>query len=492
MPVIKVSIKDKNTLELQEDAKKGDIIDLCGLTAADVSSVSEAVRTEAKREAVRELSEIRAKELEAELLKQERELSEKHGRRLLELEVDKEKYTLIAERQKAEIEKLKTEYERQLENEKKLRQIEIASSVAGMKNEILSLKSELDKKDGVLTVELERKNSAIKALEEQMKHQEETRALETKRVLDDIEREKEKLSEALCTKDTEYELREKTLKEQLESKIKEKEEQVAYYKDLKQKLNVKMLGETLEKHCDVAFEGIRGFLPANVEYGKDTIAVDGSLGDRIYREYDEDGKEVLSIMFEMKNEHDATATKKTNESFFKELDKDRTRKKCEYAVLVSLLERDNDIYDGIYTVAENKFRDMFVVRPQHFTQIIMWLRNVAGKLSVSRNQLQEIRQRDIDYTAFDAQAGLLRDKFFKHYTAAVSRHNDAVDYIDKTIKELQKIKDALAGSDRQLRLASEDLEDLTVKKLAKNSPGILEQIKKNKEESKKAVAEAKK
>ena len=483
MAIVKVSIKDKNTLELQEDAKKGDTIDLISLSTADVSSVADAVKLVARKEVEQELSALKNKELETELLKKEKELNDKHQKELRDLEKEKQTSAMIVGQKESEIKRLKEEQEKLLETEKKLKQIEINNSVAEKDKELLSLKAELEKKDAAIKLELERKENTIITLTERAKHQEEARALETKRVMGDVEREREKLAEALNTKDTEYLLKEKSLKEQLENKLKEKEDEVAYYKDLKLKTNVKMLGETVEKHCDLAFEQIRGFLPSGVQFGKDTDSSEGSMGDRIYREYDENKNEILSIMFEMKNEGDETKTKQKNEQFFKELDKDRKQKKCEYAVLVTMLEKDNDLYNnGFYTVSENEYKDMFVVRPQEFTKIIMWLRNVAGKLSNSRRELITIQQRDRDYTEFDQQADTIREKFNKHYLAAVGKHTDAVEDIDKMIKVLTKMRENLLGSDKQLRLASEDLDNLTVKKLARNSPSIIEQTKQKKDE----------
>lgn len=387
MSKIKVSIKDKNILELQEDAKKGDIIDLSDLGAVDISAVTDSIKSVAKKEVEKELIALKEKELEVELLKKEKELKEQFEDTITKMEVERHKLDLVLENQNKEIERIKQEKDKEIESEKQTLQ--------------LTHKSEIEIRD----------------------------------------------------------------------------KEISLLKDMKLKQSTKMLGETLEKHCDIAFETIRGFLPDSVEYGKDTNASEGSLGDRIYREFDESGNEILSIMFEMKNEADETATKKKNEHFLKELDKDRNQKKCEYAVLVSLLEKDNEMYDGVYTVPNNKFKDMFVIRPQHFTQIIMWLKNVTQKVAASRMELVAIKQRDIDITEFDNKFGEVREKFGKHFIKAVEKHNSAVDEIDKIIKQLTKMRDYLTGSDRQLQLAVNDLDDLTVKKLAKNSPSILEQIK---------------
>ena len=268
------------------------------------------------------------------------------------------------------------------------------------------------------------------------------------------------------------------------SEIITKDKEIDLLKDMRLKQSTKMLGETLEKHCDLAFEQIRLALPETVQFGKDTDAKEGSMGDRIYREFDNEGNEILSIMFEMKNEADETKTKHKNEDFFKELDKDRNQKKCEYAVLVSLLEKDNDMYDGIYTVPPTKYRDMFVVRPQDFTKIIMWLRGVNAKIAATRTELEVVRNYNIDVSNFEMKFNEVRDKFGKHYIAAVDKHNSAVDEIDKIIKQLTKMREFLTGSDRQLKLALNDLDDLTVKKLAKNSPSILALASGNEEKTK--------
>ena len=226
-------------------------------------------------------------------------------------------------------------------------------------------------------------------------------------------------------------------------------------------------------------------LPETVQFGKDTKATEGSLGDRIYREFDSEGNEILSIMFEMKNEADETKTKHKNEDFLKELDKDRNQKKCEYAVLVSLLEKDNDMYDGIYTVPSSKYKDMFIIRPQDFTKIIMWLRKVCEKIASTRTELAVVRSYNVDVANFEEKFNEVRDKFGKHYISAVDKHNSAIEEIDRTIKSLTKMRDFLTGSDRQLKLALNDLDDLTVKKLAKNSPSILTMAKENEKNIKK-------
>jgi len=489
MAVIKVSIKDKNTLELQEDAKKGDTIDLSSLSTADVSSVTEAVKTQARKEAEQELAKAKAIEIEAELLKQGKALSEQHQKKITELEVEKNKIDLISKNKDGEIARLKNEKEQAIEKERQIKEIEVAKSTTEMEKQIIMLKAELDKKDGVIKSELERKDSQISSLNEKMAHQEKERALETERVLQDIKIEKEKLESALSSKSQEHIISESKLREEHERQVKLLSEELEQVKNYKAKQNIADFGEDLAKYCDVLFENIRLALPSDVDYFKDNEVIDGTKGDRVYKEYDEHGNTVLSIMFEMKDGKEDTKTKQTNEKHFDKLDKDRRKKECEYAVLVSALERDNPIYDRMYPVP--KYHDMYVIRPQDFNNIILWLRNVSNKLSLSRRELMVIQERDRDYTEFDKNMDIVRDKFNKHMNAWKDKNDDAVDSIDKMIKGLQKLRDEMLGLHRPLLLASSDLENATVKKLAKNSPSILEQIK-SKEKLSEGIAKVKK
>jgi hypothetical protein len=469
MAVIKVSIKDSKTLELQEDANKGDTIDLGSLSSADVSSVAEAIKIAARREAEQELEKTKAKEIEAEVLKKEKELNEKYNKQLLELEVDKNKYAQIAGKKDDEIERLKNEREQAIEKEKQSNKIEI-----------ISLKAELDKKDSAIKIELERKEAKMAELVEKMKSQETQKTFEIKQTVSDMQKEIERLKNAYDTKNKDYQLSEQKLREEYERQLKIKEEEIKEIRDYKAKQNIADFGEDLAKYCDVAFENIRLALPVAIDYFKDNDISEGTKGDRIYREYDQDGNQVLSIMFEMKDGKEETKTKQTNEKHFNKLDKDRKNKQCEYAVLVSALERDNPIFDRMYTVPQNKYQDMYVVRPQDFTNIIMWLRNVSTKLYFSRRELTVIRERDRDYTEFDKNMEIVRDKFNKHMNTWIDKNNSSIESIEKMIKGLQKLRDDMLGANRPLVLASGDLEDITVKKIGKNSPGILAQVKETK------------
>ena len=436
MKTVKVSIIDENTLSLLEDAEKGDIILLNNLHERDIdkSNISDIVKSKIQADVETKLEKLKAqmqeekeKDLKVLALQKENELKEKFEEKTKE---EYEKYKNETTDLKVQLEKLTTENNTLKEQNKK--DVELATKTIESK-----LKSDITAKD-----------FTIKQLEDENKKIEEST--------------KNKLL-------LEFNEKENTYKAEILTKNKE----IDLLKDMRLKQSTKMLGETLEKHCDLAFEQIRLALPETVQFGKDTDAKEGSMGDRIYREFDSEGNEILSIMFEMKNEADETKTKHKNEDFFKELDKDRNQKKCEYAVLVSLLEKDNDMYDGIYTVPPTKYRDMFVVRPQDFTKIIMWLRGVSAKIASTRTELEMVRNYNIDVSNFEMKFNDVRDKFAKHYSTAVDKHNSAVEEIDKIIKQLMKMRDFLTGSDRQLKLALNDLDDLTVKKLAKNSPSIL-------------------
>lgn len=436
MKTVKVSIIDENTLSLLEDAQKGDTISLKDLHERDIdkSSISDVVKNKIKTDVEQELKKLKEqldaekqKDLEVAVLQKEKELKEqmevtakeehkKHENELTDLKV--------------QLEKLSIENNTLKEQTKK--DVELATK---------NIESKYQK-------DITDKEYAIKKLEDEKQTIEENT--------------KNKMLLEFTEKENNY-----------KTELSNKDKEIGLLKDMRLKQSTKMLGETLEKHCDLAFEQIRLALPETVQFGKDTDAKEGSLGDRIYREFDNEGNEILSIMFEMKNEADETKTKHKNEDFLKELDKDRNQKKCEYAVLVSLLEKDNDMYDGIYTVPPTKFKDMFIVRPQDFTKIIMWLRGVNTKIASTRTELAVVRNYNVDVANFEAKFEEVRDKFGKHYNSAIDKHNNAVDEIDKIIKELTKMRDFLTGSDRQLKLALNDLDDLTVKKLAKNSPSIL-------------------
>lgn len=267
----------------------------------------------------------------------------------------------------------------------------------------------------------------------------------------------------------EFELKKQILKDGYESKLKSKDEIIAYYKDFKARQSTKMIGESLEQHCNYEFNKLRPLFP-NVYFEKDNDARSGSKGDFIFRDYDEDGTEITSIMFEMKNEADETATKHKNEDFFKELDKDRNEKNCEYAVLVSMLEMDSDYYnEGIVDVS-HRYKKMYVIRPQFFIPIITLIRGVGVNSLQYKKELITIQNQNIDISHFEDNLNTFKDGFGRNYRIASEKFKKAIDEIDKTIDHLQKTKDALLSSENNLRLANNKAENLTIKKLTNNNP----------------------
>lgn len=267
---------------------------------------------------------------------------------------------------------------------------------------------------------------------------------------------------------SEYLLKEKSLIESYEEKIKVRDEQISYYKDFKAKQSTKMIGESLEVHCHTEFNKLRPLFK-NAYFEKDNDAKTGSKGDFIFKDFDDDGEEIVSIMFEMKNEADSTATKHKNEDFFKELDKDRREKNCEYAVLVSLLEADNDYYnEGIVDVSY-RYDKMYVIRPQFFIPLITLIRGIALNSLKYKKELRIIQNQNIDISHFEENMNSFKEGFGRNYRLASEKFKKAIDEIDKTIDHLQKTKEALLSSENNLRLANNKAEDLTIKKLTHNS-----------------------
>ena len=274
------------------------------------------------------------------------------------------------------------------------------------------------------------------------------------------------------SKETENRLKEQSLQKQYENKLKQKEELIEYYKDFKARQSTKMIGESLEQHCLTQFNSIRMTAFPNAYFEKDNDAKTGSKGDFIYRESSEEGTEFISIMFEMKNEADTTATKHKNEDFFKELDKDRREKGCEYAILVSLLEIDNELYNNGIVDVSYKFPKMYVIRPQFFIPMITLLRNAAQNSLHYRHELQIVRNQQIDISHFEENMNDFIEGFARNYRLASEKFVTAIEEIDKTIDHLQKTKKALLSSENNLRLANKKADDLSIKKLTKNAPSL--------------------
>lgn len=328
----------------------------------------------------------------------------------------------------------------------------VIEAVSEKDKEISNLKSKLDLMESNKKVEI---TQAVLEKEKQLSEQREKIAL---------------LNGLIESNEQASKLKEQTLKESYEEKLKDKDTQIAYYKDFKAKQSTKMVGESLEQHCEIEFNKIRATGFQNAYFEKDNDAKTGSKGDFIFREASEDGTEFISIMFEMKNEMDETATKHKNEEFFKKLDEDRRKKGCEYAVLVSLLEPDNDFYnEGIVDVSY-RYPKMFVVRPQFFMPLISLLTQASKKSVEYQRELMIARQQSIDVTKFEDKLNDFKNKFGDHYQRACTKFNKAIEEIDKTIKSLQQMKADLLSSENYLRLANNDTEDLTIKKLTRGNP----------------------
>ena len=278
------------------------------------------------------------------------------------------------------------------------------------------------------------------------------------------------LESKMTLQEKERELELNSVKEKYETEMKLKDETIAFYKDFKAKQSTKMVGETLEQHCEIEFNRLRMTAFKNAEFGKDNDIKSGSKGDYIYRENDEHGNEIISIMFEMKNEGDETETKKKNEHFFKQLDKNRNDKKCEYAILVSMLESDNELYNNGIVDVSYEYEKMYVIRPQFFIPIITLLRNAAMNSLEYKQEVALMREQNIDITNFEEDLDTFKSAFARNYDLASRKFKTAIDEIDKTITHLQKTKDALVSSENNLRLANNKADDLTVKKLVRKNP----------------------
>lgn len=381
------------------------------------------------------------------------------------------------------------QFENELKNRLNLAEKEKESAVklaeANVRN---SLQDQLAKKDRelaelksqseiALSEKLNKKDAEITQLKAKIENEEVAKRLAVNEAVQVLEKERDRLANDLKTKDLEKQNLESSLKQQyateLQNKdaiIKYKDDEIARVKDMKLKLSTKMLGETLEQHCEIEFNKLRATAFQRAYFEKDNDSKSGSKGDFIYRESDEAGNEIISIMFEMKNEADETATKKRNEDFFKELDKDRTEKKCEYAVLVSLLEAESEYYNTGIVDVSYKYPKMYVVRPQFFIPIITLLRNAAMNSIQYKAELAMVRSQNIDITNFEEKMNAFKEGFARNYDLASRKFKDAIDGIDKTIKELEKTKAALLSSENNLRLANNKTEELTIKKLTYNNP----------------------
>ena len=333
-----------------------------------------------------------------------------------------------------------------------------------------------------LHADVAKKDAEIAKLQARIESSELEKKLALSEAVNKLEKERDELAGELKSKETEKQLLESSLKDKYEIELKSKDEAIAFYKDMKAKLSTKMVGETLEQHCEIEFNKLRATAFPNAYFEKDNDAATGSKGDYIYRETDDDGNEIISIMFEMKNEGDETTTKKKNEDFLRELDKDRIEKKCEYAVLVTLLEADSELYNTGIVDVSHRYQKMYVIRPQFFIPIITLLRNSALNSLKYKSELALIKAQNVDITRFEEDMNEFKEGFARNYDLASRKFKTAIEEIDKTIDHLQKTKDALLSSENNLRLANNKAEDLTIKHLTRGNPTMKSKFDELKEE----------
>ena len=321
-----------------------------------------------------------------------------------------------------------------------------------------------------LKAKVAEKENEIQRLAAELGSAETEKKLAVTQALSKVEKERDDFKHAVERAELEKQMVETALKDKYETQLKDREDQIERLRDLKTQLSTKMLGETLEQHCEVAFNTIRPSAFPNAYFEKDNEVKEGSKGDFIFRELTDENVEVTSIMFEMKNEADTTATKKKNEDFFKELDKDRNLKGCEYAVMVSMLEADSELYNTGIVDVSHRYPKMYVVRPQFFIPIITLLRNAAMKSVEDRTELARIKAQNIDITNFEEDLEAFKSGFFRNYELASGKFTKAIEEIDKSIKALEKVKEELKGSENNLRLANNKAQDITIKKLTRGNP----------------------
>lgn len=432
MKKIKVSIQDENTLVLQEDGAKGDLIDLTSIHEADIdkatiTNVVNSIKKDAFNDALRKERESLEREMTLQAKLKEQELLD----RVKSLELEKETAAKLAEA-----------------NAKNASLAEIAQK----KTEIADLHAQLQ------ATTTERQLAVVEAV--------------TK-----VEKERDQLANDLRTKEAEKQLLESNLKDKYETQLRDREDTIERLKDMKAKLSVKLVGENLEQHCQNEFNSVRAGQFPYAYFEKDNEAIKeldelkGTKGDYIYRDYDtHEGAEIISIMFEMKDEQDVSANKRTVESHLEKLHKDRKKKGLEYAVLVTLLESENELYNRGIVDMSYKYEKMYVIRPQFFLPLISLLKSANMKSLEAKKQLLAVQDQNIDITNFEKSVDDFKLAFGRNYELAGRRFSEAIDGIDKTIKQLEKTKQALLSSENNLRLANDKAQDLTVKKLTRGNP----------------------
>jgi len=428
------------------------------------------------------VKQVRDNEFEKQL-HERLELANQDKQKALELAEAKAAAELqrVASAKDTEIQALKA----QLDAGDVQQQLAVKEALAAVEKERDSLAGELEKAkqekqsaveltEAKLVAELQKtasaKDAEIQELKAKLERIEVSQKLAITEAVSAVEKERDDFRSGLEKAELEKQLAEKSLRDKYETQIKDRDDAIERLRDMKAKLSTKMVGETLEQHCEIEFNRIRATAFPRAYFEKDNDARTGSKGDFIFRDYDESGTEVVSIMFEMKNESDTTATKKKNEDFLKELDKDRTEKGCEYGILVSLLEPESDLYNTGIVDVSYRYPKMYVIRPQFFIQMITLLRDAALNALAYKNELALVKAQNIDITNFENELDAFKAAFGKNYELAARRFHSAIDEIDKSIDRLQKAKEALLGSERNLRLANDKAQDVTIKKLTRRNP----------------------
>ncbi len=435
-------------------------------------------RAELEKELATKLNEkdLKINNLKSDLEKIEKEtandLEKKYKEELNKNKIEivnlKNNINSLSKEKELSLKNLQNEYEKNAIKKLNEKDNEIVKLQNEIKNIAEKTKNELEKN---FSTQLNESKNEVNDLKNKIKLLDSENALALKNALVEKENEIFSLTTKIESSKNEFLLKEKSIKDSYEEKLKSKDEQIAYYKDFKARQSTKMIGESLEQHCNVEFNRIRPLFN-NAYFEKDNNCKSGSKGDFIFRDFDEDGIEITSIMFEMKNEADETASKHKNEDFFKELDKDRKEKNCEYAVLVSLLEIDNEFYNTGIVDVSHRYPKMYVIRPQFFIPLITLIRNLALNSLKYKKELKILENQNIDIAHFEEKMTSFKDAFGRNYRLASEKFKKAIDEIDKTIDHLQKTKDALLSSENNLRLANNKAEDLTIKKLTSNSPSI--------------------
>lgn len=421
-----VSIQDEQTLVLREPGEVGDVIDLASLHETDIdtatiTSVVKSIKQEAFQEALRKETDVLRREMSLEAA--------------------------------AQLQKLQTEIDAMEREKKAATDLAVATTKQATQEDIA------------------KRDADIATLRAQLQAAATERQLAVTQAVSAIEKQRDQLASDVTVKEAEKQLLKTELKDKYEGQLRDREDTIERLKDMKAKLSVKLVGENLEQHCQNEFNAVRAGQFPHAFFDKDNTAVEGTKGDFIYRDYDSPGgTEFISIMFEMKDELDASENKRTVESHLKKLDSDRTKKGCEYAVLVTLLEADNELYNRGIVDLSYKYEKMYVVRPQFFLPLISLLKSANMKSLEAKRQLLALQEQNLDITSFEDNMEEFKASFGRNYELAGRKFTEAIDGIDKTIKQLEKTKQSLLSSENNLRLANDKAQDLTIKKLTRNNP----------------------